>query len=275
MPYFEARDGERLWYETYGPDEGRPLLCLHGFTGSHAHFSDLALSLPEDRVVTPDLYGHGWSSVPADLARLGLSPMGEDLWTLVTELGWSGPVVLLGYSMGGRLALDMALRRPERVAGLVLESASPGIHDDSERRQRAMDDDALAERIVAGGVDRFVEYWEELPLFRSQKDLDPALQEHIRRDRQSHSAEGLAQSLRGTGVGRQLSWWDALAGFRRPVLLIAGDQDAKYQGISREMAARFPHAVLEVIEGAGHTPHVEHPEAFQTVVREFLGTLAP
>lgn len=270
MPYFDAGNGERLWYETYGPDAGRLLLCLHGFTGSHAHFSDLALALPEERVATPDLYGHGWSSVPSDPAKLGLPAMGEDLWALAAELGRDSETVLLGYSMGGRLALDMALRHPERVGALVLESTSPGIVDDDERHRRAMDDEALAVRILEEGVDRFVEYWEELPLFRSQKSLDPALQEHIRRDRQSHSAEGLAQSLRGSGVGRQANWWDALGGFSKPVLLIVGDQDAKYLEISRNMAARFPSAVLRVIEGAGHSPHLERPEAFQSVVREFL-----
>jgi 2-succinyl-6-hydroxy-2,4-cyclohexadiene-1-carboxylate synthase len=274
MPFFE-RAGERMWYETYGDPTALPVYAIHGFTGNHAAWEALAASKVGGGcyVVAPDVYGHGWSSTPEDLARYRLPALARDLWALWDHLG-AGRPVLLGYSMGGRIALEMAVSHPGRVRGLILESASPGIEDDAERTARAEADLALARRIESEGIEAFVDYWEDLPLFQSQHRLDPARREQVRRDRLSQSAHGLAQSLRGTGTGFQESRWGALPSLNVPTLLIVGTLDKKYCAMGQRMAARLPRAALVEIADAGHTPHLEQPDTFIAVVDRFLKELS-
>jgi 2-succinyl-6-hydroxy-2,4-cyclohexadiene-1-carboxylate synthase len=270
MPFIEAA-GERMWYETYGDPHLRPVLALHGFTGNHSAWEALAVS-PLGRaiyLVAPDLYGHGWSSTPEDVGRLRLSRMAADLWALWDALEVGDPVVL-GYSMGGRLAIDLALHTPARVPALILESASPGIQDPAEREARRRADEALADRIEQQGVEAFVEYWEHLPLFQSQRRLNPALLEQVHRDRLANTAHGLAQSLRGSGTGAQPSRWEALAELTMPTLLVTGAEDEKYRAIHQQMARLLPAAQTVVLDGAGHTPHLEQPDAFVETLGAFL-----
>jgi 2-succinyl-6-hydroxy-2,4-cyclohexadiene-1-carboxylate synthase len=273
MPAFSVA-GESLWYETAGPEDGRPLLLLHGFTGSHATWTDFARwAAAQGRyVVAPDLYGHGRSSCPTDMARWRLRQIGADVWALLTALT-SRDAVILGYSMGARLALDMALTWPERVQALILESGSPGIADEKEREERRAADDALARRIEAEGVAAFVAYWEGLPLFSGLRRLDAPRQERLRAIRLAQRPEGLAGSLRGSGTGSQPPRWDDLPRFERPVLVVVGAEDAKYQAIGRAMAERLPQARLVEIADSGHTPHLEQPERFVAAVAAFLEAL--
>jgi 2-succinyl-6-hydroxy-2,4-cyclohexadiene-1-carboxylate synthase len=261
-----------MWYETYGAEDGPLVLALHGFTGDHSIWEALAAS-PLGRavhLVAPDLYGHGWSDAPDDLERFRLASMARELWALVDAVRPGAAPILLGYSMGGRLALDMAVASPHRPAGLILESASPGLQDEEARRARRADDAAWAELIRRDGVEAFVDRWEALPLFESQARLDAALQEQVRRDRLSQSVEGLARSLLGTGTGSQPSRWEALPTLSLPVLLVVGALDVRYRDIGEKMAALMPAARLAVLEDAGHAVHLEQPAAFLEVVGRFV-----
>ena len=254
--------------QTAGTGPG--LLLLHGFTGSSATW---AAFLPEwstqYQVLAPDLIGHGQSAAPTDPARYTLEEAVDDLLALLDTLGIDQCIVL-GYSLGGRLALTFAVHAPARVSALILESTSPGIADPSERAARKAQDEALAAMIEERGIAWFVEYWEQQPLFASQARLPAAVRARIRAERLAQRPSGLADSLRGMGTGVMTPLWDHLPQLDLPVLLIVGAFDTKYVTIGQSMAAQLPHAELVIVPDAGHAVHVEQPEIFQNLVSTFL-----
>jgi 2-succinyl-6-hydroxy-2,4-cyclohexadiene-1-carboxylate synthase len=175
--------------------------------------------------------------------------------------------------MGGRVALQLAAAAPGRVSSLILESASPGIADPAERAARVAGDAALAAQIEAGGLAWFADHWAGIPLFASQASLPAEARAALRERRMRGSARGLAGSLRGMGAGSQPSLWEALPGLTMPGLLISGALDAKYVAIGAQAARLMPNAAPVIIPDAGHTVHLERPEAFEKVVVGFLEQL--
>lgn len=249
---------------------GAPLLLLHGFTGSSAEWAELIPALvPLRTVIAVDLIGHGRSPAPADLARYRMARCVADLLALLDALGHAR-VEVLGYSMGGRVALQLAVAAPARVRGLILESASPGIADAAERAARATADEALAARIEQEGLAWFVDHWASIPLFTSQAALPAEARAALRARRLRATATGYANSLRGMGAGRQTSLWPALPHLALPTLIISGEHDAKYVAIGARMAAAMPAARHVVVPGAGHTVHLEQPRAFRELVVRYL-----
>src|SRR5438067_6227965 len=207
--------------------DGSPLLLLHGFTGSLRTWDALRSTLgASTRVIAMDLIGHGRSAAPRDPERYTLDLAVADVAALLDSLELDSTNVL-GYSMGGRLALQFAVTHPKRVRALILESASPGIEDERQRHSRAHTDDALAERILRDGIPRFVEEWERLPLLA----LADHVPEHVRAAQHAlrllNNPLGLANSLRGMGAGRQSPLWFQLPALRMPVSLIVGERDAR------------------------------------------------
>ena len=248
------------------------LVALHGFTGSGRTWDALAAALaPDVDVVAPDLPGHG-ANLPDDEAAYALDRAARDVWALLDRRGVERASVL-GYSMGGRLALRVALLHPHRVRALVLESASPGIADDAERTARVASDRALADAIERDGVAAFVDRWERLPLWESQRALSPDVRASLRAARLRGDARGLARSLRMAGAGVDAPLHDRLAALRVPTLLVAGALDAKYAAIARQLAALMPVARAEIVAGAGHAVHLERPAELARLVRAFV--LAP
>jgi 2-succinyl-6-hydroxy-2,4-cyclohexadiene-1-carboxylate synthase len=249
---------------------GRPLLLLHGFTGSAATWSPhTARFAPRFRTIASDLIGHGRSDSPRDPARYRMERCVADLLALLDALDVERASVL-GYSMGGRVALHLAAAAPERVPTLVLESSSPGIADAAERRARVAADEALAESVERDGLAAFVEHWERLPLFASQAALPDVTRARLRAQRLQNDVRGLANSLRGMGAGRQEPLWEQLPTLDIPALLIAGELDAKYCAIVRRMAAALPAARTVIVPNAGHAVHLEQPHVFMENVLEFL-----
>ncbi|RLT38722.1 MAG: 2-succinyl-6-hydroxy-2,4-cyclohexadiene-1-carboxylate synthase [Chloroflexi bacterium] len=245
---------------------GATLLLLHGFTGSGASWAAHAAYLRTAglRVLSPDLPGHG-ANLPANPDDYTMEVAAGQLAALL-EAEKSGPVHLLGYSMGGRLALYFALHYPEKVRSLILESASPGLASAEERAARRASDDALADRIEREGIPAFVAFWESLPLWKSQACLPVAAQQWLHESRLRNDPTGLARSLAGMGSGVQPSLWERLNELRMPALLLAGAEDAKFVEIAQQMAERIPSARLEVVPEAGHTVHWEQPDAFREIV---------
>ncbi|MEZ4863024.1 MAG: 2-succinyl-6-hydroxy-2,4-cyclohexadiene-1-carboxylate synthase [Caldilineaceae bacterium] len=247
-----------------------PLVLLHGFTGSSANWSPHVAALAaQRRVITVDLLGHGQTTVPADPLRYSMAASAQDLAALLAVIA-PGPVELLGYSMGGRLALYVALTYPNQVQRLILESASPGLADAAARVARTQSDEALANRIEYEGIAAFVAMWEKLPLFATQASLPAAEQTQLHAQRLRNSAQGLANSLRGMGTGVQPSLWDALPRLQQPTLLLAGALDPKFSAIAAQMAQALPQATMAVVPDAGHTIHLEAPHAFQHHLQAFL-----
>lgn len=174
---------------------------------------------------------------------------------------------VVGYSMGGRLALHAALREPERFGALVLIGVTAGIEDPVERADRRRSDESLAEWIEQRSIEEVVERWERQPVFATQS---AELRERQRPGRLSHDPERLAELLRSAGQGACPAVWGRLGTLRCPVLLTAGEQDRRYATAARRMAEAIPDARVRLIRDAGHAPQLEAPTEFGAVLREFL-----
>ena len=261
-------DGLALNVERAG--SGPPVVLLHGFTGAAAGWGPLVeLLAPEFTTLAVDIVGHGQSDAPSDAGRYGTRRCVDDLAALLRALGYER-ACWLGYSMGGRTALQLAAHRPDAVSALVLEGATVGLRTAAERTQRVAADEALAEQIERDGVEAFVDHWEALPLFATQEALPPEVRASIRAGRLANRAIGLANSLRGMGAGAQAPLHERLGEMTMPVLLLAGALDDKFSAIAAEMAHALPDATMRVIEGAGHAAHIERTEAFGEAVLAFL-----
>lgn len=247
-----------------------PLVLLHGFTGSSKSWSPHSTLFRQYIfTITVDLLGHGGSDSPLDPARYRMEKTISDLISVFDQLGLR-QVDLLGYSMGGRVALALAATYPGRVNKLILESASPGLSDPTDRRARMMSDESLAELIEQNGLEAFVEQWSRLPLFASQKRLPDTIREELRAQRLQNNIRGLANTLRGLGTGVQPSYWDKLGEVKMPTLLITGALDRKFIGVARQMAEAMPEVRLAVVPDAGHTVHLEQSALYDQLVLDFL-----
>lgn len=248
--------------ETHGQPGSQALLLLHGFSGSLRSWDHLVPWLAvRAYVIRLDLIGHGRSAAPAEASRYTFEWACRDLEALLDLLGVAHTDVL-GYSMGGRLALYFALERPERVRRLLLESASPGIEDAEERARRKRSDAALARRIEDDGVGAFVAYWETQPLLQLSAEVDAALRRRLHEGRLNNRPVGLANSLRGMGAAEQPPLWSRLAHLKPRLALMVGERDERYCAIGRRMHAAVASSTLEICRGAGHTVHLDRPTAF-------------
>jgi 2-succinyl-6-hydroxy-2,4-cyclohexadiene-1-carboxylate synthase len=246
----------RLHAETWG--RGDPVVLVHGFTQSGRAWGSIGEELGRrHQVRAVDAPGHGRSAgVQASLTA------GADLMATAapTLAAW------VGYSMGGRYALHVALQHPDQVARLVLVSATAGIDDAAERATRRRSDEVLATRIEEEGLEPFVRWWLQQPLFATlppeAADLDSRL---------TGTAVGLASSLRLAGTGTQQPLWDRVGDLTMPVLVLAGELDTKYVQLAERLATTIgPNARLAVVAGAGHACHLERTDRFLAEVQPFL-----
>jgi 2-succinyl-6-hydroxy-2,4-cyclohexadiene-1-carboxylate synthase len=214
----------------------------------------VASRLTGHEIVTVDAPGHGGSSaIEADLA---------DGASLLVDAAGRGTYV--GYSMGARVCLHAALAHPDAVERLVLLSGTPGIEDPDERAARRAGDEALAASLEHDGLEAFLERWLALPMFAglgSSADVE---------DRRRNTVAGLASSLRLAGTGSQEDLWPRLGELAMPVLLVTGSLDTKFCAIADRMAGLIPRATRATIDGAHHAAHLERPEAFATVLTDWL-----
>jgi 2-succinyl-6-hydroxy-2,4-cyclohexadiene-1-carboxylate synthase len=241
------------------------LVLIHGFLGEATDWDDVIGHRPgRGAIHALDLPGHG--------ARAGVPPprclddLAAETWR---ELPAPGPVDLCGYSLGGRLALAMALCAPDRVASLVLISTSFGLPNDEERRCRAESDDQRAERLFSTPRAAWLEDWYAQPVFASLRNKPELLARLIARRLRGEPA-GLAAALRNFSPGREPSRWHCLESLRMPVLLVAGMDDEAYVRTAERGAELIHGSRLEVIRGAGHAVHLEQPGALAKCMKTFL-----
>jgi 2-succinyl-6-hydroxy-2,4-cyclohexadiene-1-carboxylate synthase len=238
------------------PDD--PVLLLHGFTQSGGAWQPVVddLTAAGHEVVTVDAPGHGRS---ADVRA--------DLWAsaeLIVEA--AGPGTYVGYSMGARLALHVALAHPEALRRLVLVSGTGGIDQAEQRAQRRRSDELIASRIERDGLEAFVRWWLERPLFATLPAEAAAIDSRL-----TGTAAGLAASLRLAGTGTQEPLWDRLEAIGVPTLVVVGGLDATYRGPGERLVGAIgPNATLAVIPGAGHAVHLERPAELRAVLAAFL-----
>lgn len=240
------------------------LIALHGFTQHGGAFAELA-ALLDLTVTAPDLPGHGRTEVSPVTAGVAIDAVSA----VIESIG--PPVALLGYSQGGRLALQLALTRPELVSRLVLISTSPGISGTQQREERKKRDEALAGYVLSAGIDAFIDEWLALPMFAGLLRRQADWIRSDRRLRLENTAEGLAAALRGMGQGVQRYFGDELAGLGMPALFVAGADDPDYLDHATAMASAVPNGALSVVNGAGHSLVGEAPEAVSVAVRGFVG----
>jgi 2-succinyl-6-hydroxy-2,4-cyclohexadiene-1-carboxylate synthase len=246
-----------LEHRVDGGGAGERVVLVHGFTQTLASMEPLAARLRgSHEVVSVDLPGHGGSPAPASSF--------EDAAAMLGETG--GRAAYVGYSLGGRLCLRLALDRPDLVTALVLIGASPGLGDPAERTARRASDAELADEVERVGVERFLDRWLAQPLFATL----PA-ERAGRAERLANTAANLARSLRLHGSGAQEPVWDRLETLRPPALLIAGAADAKFSLVARRMAAAIgSSAEVALIPAAGHAAHLERPDEVAALILDFL-----
>jgi 2-succinyl-6-hydroxy-2,4-cyclohexadiene-1-carboxylate synthase len=226
------------------------LVLLHGFTQTRQSWRRTIAALGgRYRALDPDLPGHGQASErrPASFTACAayVRALAGDRFTLV------------GYSMGGRIALYTALALPRHVERLVLVGASPGIADAAEREERRRADEALADRILDVGVEAFATEWGSQELFAGQPERVAAA---AHADRLRNTPHGLAAALRGLGTGVMPPLWDRLGELSIPVTLVVGERDAKFRAIAGRMSGAIGDCHVVVVDGAGHAVQLEQPE---------------
>ena len=260
----------RLNYLVAG--EGTPVTLLHGFTQSGRSWQEVIATMPLGwRWVVPDLRGHGETRIQPG------APCTMDACTGDLEMLWDHLGIerthLVGYSMGGRLALHVAARRPEHILSLMTIGAHAGLEEEA-REGRRQGDEALAQRIEHDGLEAFVNYWSGLPLFEGLERRGPSFVAQIRAERMGNTVAGLAASLRGMGAGVMQPVWDDLARVNVRSTFVAGQLDHGYVASARRLAAAVPRGHVEVVLRAGHTVHQERPEAFARVLAAHLAATA-
>lgn len=232
------------------------LAFIHGFTQTSRSWLPVIDELSDSYTCTSlDAPGHGDST---DGCR--------SLWECADDITESTePCILIGYSMGARMALHAALAHPHHFKGLVLVSGTAGISSETERSARLRDDNILADHIENVGTPTFISEWLANPLFRGLTESTRMVDDRIR-----NSSRGLADSLRHAGTGTQEPLWDRLSDLPMPCLIVTGADDPKFVELGRKMAARIPRATFVCVESSGHTVHLEQTHAFTEHLASWL-----
>ena len=255
----------------HGLADGVPVVVLHGFTGSAQAVEPLARSLATGlgaRVICPDLIGHGRSEAPDDLDLYRVEAMASQVAALAEALGCE-TFHLVGYSMGGRVALTLGCTEPRHLRSLTLIGASAGIDNPVERRRREQADAAQAERILTD-LEGFVDEWMANPLFAGQATLGDRHLREARAQRLASRPEGLARSLLAGGTGSMAPLRERLEDCAVPTLALAGVLDAKFCAIAEHLAAALPDCAAVRVERAGHAAHLEQPDATAAAIARFI-----
>jgi 2-succinyl-6-hydroxy-2,4-cyclohexadiene-1-carboxylate synthase len=236
---------------------GETLVLLHGFSGTRRTW-DRVLALLDGERYRPlalDLRGHGEAR---DRRPIGLAECVADV------LAASPPAfALCGYSMGGRIALHVALAAPDRVRRLVILASTAGIEDPEERAERRARDERTAARVERGTIEDFATTWRDQPLF----DGDPAwVAEEARSDQRRNDPSALADVLRGLGAGTMDPVWDRLGELTMPAVVVAGERDWKFRRLGKRLTAALPDAAMVIVPGAGHAVHLEAPDRVAQVI---------
>lgn len=190
---------------------------------------------------------------------------------LIFDIKKSLNIILVGYSMGGRLALSFAKNYSHLLKGLILESASPGIENSNERIARIENDNKLIEMIKSQTVEEFIDYWMNQELFQTQKKLPVKKLEEIRKIKiENNNKTGLINSLLGFGTGQMDSLWNDLHQIKCRTLLITGELDEKYTIINRRMNELIDSSTHSIIKNAGHNVHLENPNDFVNLIFNFF-----
>ena len=259
----------KFYYLDWGPEKAETIILLHGFTGSSQDF----LTLPDQilshyRCLMPDLPGHGRTQILHEANTFQTAGQVRLLQQWLNSLGLTR-FHLLGYSMGGRLALQFAVRNSHQLASLILVSTTAGIHQKGLRQKRAESDSQLAQTILAAEPVDFLTHWVSQPIFQGISEQGEAFIAQEVDRRLPIQPAGLAYSLKYFGAGVMPSVWPQLKQITVPSLVMAGSRDSKYRSLASELVSLMPNAILEMLETT-HAPLIEAPDALWKKVADFL-----
>ncbi|KYP80979.1 2-succinyl-6-hydroxy-2,4-cyclohexadiene-1-carboxylate synthase [Ferroacidibacillus organovorans] len=257
-----------VMYRGIAVGRGPLLLWLHGWLGAAEEYLPFMEALAKThRSIALDLLGHGKTKTDLPRVRYAVEEQVADLAAFLQKI--NEPVILIGYSMGGRLALRVALAMPSLIRHLILESASPGIERQEDRMARLQLDLARAEQITRD-FPAFLEAWQRMPLFSSQRNMDEAEYAKLFARKRAQWPEGVAHSMAGMSQGFGEPEWPKIRAFRSPVSLLSGEFDTGYVASGAHLAKQFSRATQCVIAHAGHHVHAERPAQFLTFLRDIL-----
>ncbi|USS90523.1 2-succinyl-6-hydroxy-2,4-cyclohexadiene-1-carboxylate synthase [Fructilactobacillus carniphilus] len=240
-------------------------LFFHGFLGNQSDFQAIH---PKGTCVYVTLYGFGAHDLMVPAAGFKADQQVASLQSLITQLALQ-PVNIVGYSMGARLALCLAVTAPQLIQHLILESGTPGLADPLARQERQQADTARATQIEATGLAAFVDHWEQLPLFHSQQVVPLSQQQRMHAMRMAHQPINMANSLRYFGTGTMPNQWPNLSQLTPKTTIITGELDHKFTNIGRQMVASMPTATQIIFPATGHNVHFEQPQQYQAVLNHF------
>ncbi len=246
---------------------------LHGFTGAAAAWDEVSARLPAGvEMHCPELLGHAGG--PGDEGASSGGGFEAEVSRLADWIdrrrGGREKAYLVGYSLGARLALGLALERPRSLAGVLLIGVHPGLTDPAEREQRERAERLLVARLEQQGLPAFLDYWQALPLFASQATVKAPALASQRRWRQRHSAAGLAVALRQLGLGSMPSFVNRLAELRLPIRLMVGERDTKFRRVASEMLPSLLRGTYQMVPAAGHNLILEQPSRVAAAIVEEL-----
>lgn len=251
-----------------GKEDTTTILFLHGFLGSGNDWLPLCDILAgNSRCILPDIPGHGRSTWDSD-RECSFNDIVDTAAELI-ELLHGKPLHIAGYSMGGRIALALAIRRPELVRSLAIIASSPGIPDETMRNKRLQHDRELA-AMLEHDFEAFLRFWYNQPLFATLAN-SPDFPE-ILEARKKNNPHAIAASLRCLTPGLQPSLWQELGNLACPVLFMAGEKDTKYVEIGRQLVNLSPHAALEIIPDCGHALQLENTTLAADRLQHFFNT---
>jgi 2-succinyl-6-hydroxy-2,4-cyclohexadiene-1-carboxylate synthase len=246
------------------------IFFLHGFTGSSEDWDKIIPKINSRfACAVIDLIGHGKSDSPEEFVYYMADSIADQILNSINSFT-AEKIILAGYSMGGRAALNFAVKYPERVKGLILESASPGIKSKEERKKRIKKDAELTQFISRCTIEEFVDYWMNQDLFATQLRFSKFKREEIRKQKLKNSKTGLVNCLNYFGTGAMLPLYDQLPNITCKTLLITGGLDSKFTQLNSWMLKNFPSAKHIIINTAGHNTHLEEPSKFIQAVNQFL-----
>ena len=258
----------QLHYTRTGTPTNPTVIFLHGFMGDHRDWDAVSSTLGHDfECVAVDLPGHGQSL--GDDNGYDFAAAATAIIDVADEIG-ADSFSLVGYSLGGRLALYFASMFAMRIDALILESASPGLRTEAEREARCKHDEALACHLKSQPLEQFIDAWYAQPMFTTMQRHTDRFATLCERRREQDAA-ALAENLVAMGTGAQPPVWDDLPGHHIPTLLIVGEHDAKFRGIADEMAELSAAMTIETIPDCGHNVHFENPDRYTAALLEFLG----
>jgi 2-succinyl-6-hydroxy-2,4-cyclohexadiene-1-carboxylate synthase len=263
--------GIQYYFEQHQQNEELPhLVLLHGFLGSSESFNKIIPSLlPFCNPITVDLLGHGNTDGSEMHYRFATKEQTADIVKLISEQ-FRYPLFLHGYSMGGRLALQIALQRPDLIQGLVLESTTFGIENEQERQARQALDGQRADSLL-GNFDQFIDEWKKLPIFETNQ-LSEAQKAQVETIQRAQNPLWMSNSLLGFGTGSMPCSIEHLGLLNMPVQLMVGAKDQKFTNIMQAMHNRINSSDLKIFENANHRVHLDQPDIFIKTIKKFIQT---